>query len=166
MATDVVCPDCGGLVGAEAGDLRRKCTCNLSDTDHVGEPMGLTQQPVARKICCVCGKDVTGQKRAKDSRGYWCYDCHRAERAREKQIEASKVPCHDCGRLVLPAGLTSYEGDMICAPCRQERIDKTKFRPSVTSKYHAAHERRQLLLIVLFAALLIAVILLHHFHLV
>jgi len=161
MATDVICPDCGGLLGADPEDLRRKCTCNLNDTDHVGEAMGITQ---VKKVCCVCGKDVTGKKRAKDSRGYWCYDCHKAERAKEKAAEGNKVACHDCGRMVLPTALISYEGDMICGRCKEYRAEKNKYRPSAVGRQHAAYEKRQILLIVLFIALLVAVILLHTFH--
>jgi hypothetical protein len=161
MATDVICPDCGGLVGPEPGDMRRKCTCNLSDTDHVGESMGMQR---VQKLCCVCGKDVTGKKRAKDSRGYWCYDCHKAEREKERAAEGNKVACHDCGRLVLPAALINYDGDKICGRCKEERIERKRFRPSAVGKYHATHEKRQLLLIVGFAILLVIVILLHTFH--
>ncbi|HTW95608.1 MAG TPA: hypothetical protein VMD30_12475 [Tepidisphaeraceae bacterium] len=161
MATDIICPDCGGLVGADPNDLRRKCTCNLNDTDHVAEPMGM---PKVLKICCICGKDVSHEKRAKDSRGYWCYDCHKAERAREKASEGLKVPCHDCGRLVLPVALITFEGDKICGRCKEARAEKKKYRASAVGKHHEMHEKRQFILLALFALLLLLVILGHMYH--
>jgi len=161
MSTDIICPDCGGLVGADPSDLRRKCTCNLNDTDHVAEALGA---PKVQKVCCICGKDVSHEKRAKDSRGYWCYDCHKAERARERAAEAGKVPCHDCGRLVVPKALIAFEGDKICARCKESRQEKKKYRASAVGKEHAVHETRQFVLLGLFGLLLLAVILLHALH--
>ena len=43
------------------------------------------------KTCCNCGRDLTGHRRFKDSVGYWCKDCHRADKARAK-VHETKCP--------------------------------------------------------------------------
>ena len=89
MATELICPDCGGIIGGDENDSRPKCQCasELTMDDTEVEPLPLApaaEEPVAppkpKKICWKCGKDVTHAKRAKDDKGYWCYDCHKADK--------------------------------------------------------------------------------------
>src|SRR5687768_9421373 len=84
MSVDaVVCPDCGGVIGGDDGGGRRACTCVLAgaskhDTVRIEVPLPADVNE-KRKVCLVCGKDVAGHRRVKDSRGYMCYQCARDE---------------------------------------------------------------------------------------
>jgi len=75
------------------------------------------------KLCFKCGADVAGKKRYKDSRGYMCADCNRAEIEAEK---AGTTPCAECGRRVKDAGLVEFRGSRICKLCLAELRDADK----------------------------------------
>src|SRR4051812_10898161 len=104
MAVDLICPDCGGIIGATDTDAegRGPCTClrdngrvNGSSNDLSSDTVSIPVPPAAQtpanplissdsatatsesaaKFCIKCGKDVTGHRRVKDSRGYMCYAC-------------------------------------------------------------------------------------------
>jgi hypothetical protein len=121
--------------------------------------------PPGAKICCVCGKDVTNAKRAKDARGYWCYDCHK----KDKEAERAKNPrarCPQCGRLVPADSITTYHGITLCAKCRIEQEDlpnhqKLKYRPKLGEKEEAAAKQKKLVIVlgVIMGVLLIIVLL-------
>src|SRR5436309_2393163 len=71
MAGELLCPDCGGVVGAtETTEAGPPCTCFTSSSSDTAvdmpSPAGEKQEA---KICVLCGKDVTGHRRLKDSRG-------------------------------------------------------------------------------------------------
>src|ERR1700722_12910152 len=126
MATELICPDCGGVIGGDDFDARPKCQCQMdlsltSDDTEVEAPAVQTDPsddsaapPIVRpaapsgpkKICCKCGKDVTNAKRARDTRGYWCWDCHRADLRRERGKEKPRARCPQCGRLVPADSIT------------------------------------------------------------
>src|SRR5437868_4615709 len=93
------CPDCGGVVGAtSASDAGPPCTCfgaagevtsarglespggdnGLNHLDPSGTHV-LESPQAAQKVCWKCGRDLTGHRRFKDSFGYWCIDCHKAD---------------------------------------------------------------------------------------
>jgi DNA-directed RNA polymerase subunit RPC12/RpoP len=128
MVGEILCPDCGGVVGAtettEDGDPCRCFVGKPADDTQVDAP---TPEPVAPadrpKICRVCGKDVSGQKRAKDHTGYYCYDCHKAE---EKRENYGRVRCQVCGHLVKEESLADYEGTRMCPTCLGERTELKK----------------------------------------
>jgi hypothetical protein len=139
MATDVICPDCGGLIGGDPSDPRRPCQCsvNLSmdDTEVDAQPPSAPASddskpsaapPKGAKICCQCGKDVTNQKRAKDARGYWCYECHRNDQRRERAGQKPRARCPQCGRLVPAESITSYHGITLCTKCLREQDELPK----------------------------------------
>jgi hypothetical protein len=133
MVGGILCPDCGGVVGAtettEDGDPCRCFVAKSSDDTHmdpVDPPAADLAAPSVRpKVCRICGKDVTGQKRAKDHTGYYCYDCHKAE---EKRENYGRVRCRVCGHLVKEESLTDYEGTRMCPTCHGERIELKKQR--------------------------------------
>ena len=180
MSTELICPDCGGVIGADTADAARACTCftnnnsspqlQTAEVQSGEESSGDTvvdqvEAPKA-KLCCQCGKDLTGHRRLRDSRGYWCYACHKLDK------EATKpkgVPCADCGRVVPEAALADYEGRMLCGPCRQELKDTAKERRRLSPVQTTAHDqmaKKRLLWILGVAAVLIIIILLRTFKII
>ncbi len=70
---------------------------------------------VTAKRCVNCNKDVTGQKRMKDSSGaYWCPKCGEADRMKKGQ---SGDPCGNCGERYPAAKLTKYGAARLCTAC-------------------------------------------------
>lgn len=137
MIGEILCPDCGGVVGAtETTEAGPPCQCfkdqagdSLSGLgpdqsgSTVSEAIPHEPAPVEQKICRVCGKDVAGQKRVRDQYGYFCYDCAKEVENKERQ---GRVRCRVCGHLVKPESLTAYEGTKMCPTCHRERIDAQK----------------------------------------
>src|SRR5436305_1177879 len=74
-----------------------------SDTAAIESPVK------GEKLCVNCGKNVSGHRRVKDSRGYLCYACAKAERAAERE---GKVRCMECRKMIRPEGLVAYNGKM------------------------------------------------------
>lgn len=129
-----------------------------SDTSVMGGKVSVV------KYCCQCGKDLTGKKRLRDSEGYWCYDCHKADQATRKiQGEA----CADCGRIVAPAALSEYAGLRICQFCRTQRKQmgkKSRRSEKVHTGAYQAQDRKRLLIWAGLVALLLFIIILgRHF---
>jgi DNA-directed RNA polymerase subunit RPC12/RpoP len=127
MIGELVCPDCGGVVGAtETTEAGPPCRCFVPPpadaSDTVADSPPVEQVPVA-KVCRICGKDLTGKKRIKDRTGYWCSDCVKED---EKQLHGGRVRCRSCGHLVKEENLTLYEGTRMCPTCYQERINLKK----------------------------------------
>jgi len=167
MATEVlICPECGGIIGAtETTDHGRPCTCfkdgeykstNEGDTSVFGQVLP------APKVCCRCGKDVSGKKRYHDSLGYWCADCHKADKVANKP---KGVRCPDCGRIVSEGAIVEYEGNRICGRCRADRKEiekqKRRFGKVDDTAYHDSGNKRLYILLAIFALLLVMVILTH-----
>jgi DNA-directed RNA polymerase subunit RPC12/RpoP len=164
VSKHVICPDCGGIIGAtKVTDEGHPCTCFASDS--VLEPSGFslddegaspaTAGTGAEKVCITCGKDVRGHRRVKDSRGYQCYACAKAERAQEL---GDTVRCPACNRRVRETALLDYEGLRICSRCVQERRDvarQTRKRGVVDQRVYQRQEKSQVvwLLIVLLVLL-------------
>jgi hypothetical protein len=116
------------------------------------------------KYCCQCGKDVTGHKRFRDSLGYWCYECHKADQS-ARRIQGER--CADCGRIVPPAALSEYAGLRICQSCRTERKhlgkNSRRFDKVHESAYQAQDRKHLLIWVGLVALLLFIIILGKHF---
>jgi DNA-directed RNA polymerase subunit RPC12/RpoP len=118
-------------------------------------------QVVAKaKVCCRCGTDLTGKKRLRDSLGYWCVECHRADQA----ANAPKgVRCADCGRIVPETALTDYDGIRICGKCLGDRKEigrrERKFGKVDDRVYKEADRKRVIMFAVIFAILLLIIIL-------
>jgi DNA-directed RNA polymerase subunit RPC12/RpoP len=161
--TDVIiCPDCGGIVGAtKVTDQGKPCICF---NDKTGGLMP-HDVPEVKKVCCHCGKDLAGLKRLKDSMGYWCYDCHKAD---EKNKHPGGVRCAECGRKVPDAALIEYSGVRICRKCKadhdQVKKQKLQFRANVAGGAHEAQDRRRLYIMLAVALVLIGIIVLSRLH--
>src|SRR5690242_10035275 len=130
MATKVVCPDCGGIIG-EPSPGETPCTCFTMPEQKTSKSDTDTFDPITRqeKVCVLCGKDVAGHRRLKDSRGYICLACAKAEKAAEK---AGKIRCKFCRKLVKPDGLVPFQGKMICRRCFADFEEKAKFRKKIS----------------------------------
>jgi hypothetical protein len=168
MAVDLICPDCGGVIGATAktADGREPCSCfkdetpraENSDTVSIPTPTaGTDAADFKEKICFVCGKNVAGHRRVKDSRGYLCYDCAKAE---VKQEKAGTIPCAECGRRVKEGGLVNYGGIRICRKCHEDHKEtQKKAVKKVATKHFDVHEKKNLIIIaVIFVVLALIVI--------
>ena len=139
MSDLIRCPDCGGIVGAkEATDEGPPCTCfgqpgYKSEDENSGTQVMPAQS--AAKVCCMCGKDLAGKKRFKDSRGYWCPECSEDD---AKSKEEKGTPCEQCGRKVPPNSMTSVDGKMLCVRCVREQRE---LRAPGNKKYRVVNDR-------------------------
>jgi hypothetical protein len=227
MSDELICPDCGGIIGAtEITDEGKPCQCfavakktavatqspsaafaksgasaqplpteslramglnpvelySITDSPPApGDSSGNSgthealassgfsqasvspQGPVVSKLCFKCGKDVAGHQRVKDSRGYMCMDCHRAEVAEEK----ANPRCADCSRRVKEAALVEFEGRRICGKCRSDHMaivqHEQRFSPIKAGTYKEA-EKQQIKWMVGIVAVLLFIIILHKLH--
>ena len=155
METTVFCPDCGGVIGGDGSDGRKPCHCF---TPQSGAQPGMPDPAVKPKVCCKCGKDLTGQKRFKDSLGYWCEACHFSEKREE---DVKHVPCDSCGRYVEPRKLTEYENIMICTRCLKDRqmLNRRGRRAVVMNNGYREYEKQKLKLLVIVAGVLLLIVL-------
>jgi hypothetical protein len=157
MAVDLICPDCGGVIGTTgaSSDGRAPCSCfkddpgkrtDPSDTVSIPTPQqGNDTADLVEKLCIVCGKNVAGHRRIKDSRGYLCYQCARDEMREER---AGTVPCAECGRRVKEAGLVEYSGLKICRKCFQDHKEtQRKVVKRVSTHHFDLHEKQGLLIV-------------------
>jgi hypothetical protein len=178
LSTKLICPECGGVLGpAEPGVS--SCTCFKSGSSPPAlDQAGLDESGFAKptveeslsdthpvetvsKTCFKCGADVAGKKRYKDSRGYMCADCNRAEVQAEK---AGTTPCAECGRRVKDAGLVEFRGMRICKLCIAELRDADKKKIKlVSSKNFEAQDKRTLKILILIMLILAVLMVVGHF---
>lgn len=86
---------------------------------------GATDSPgqAVEKLCISCGKNVAGHRRVKDSRGYMCLDCAKAETARNKVQGAE---CPKCHRIVKEDTIATLDGERLCQRCLREARELRK----------------------------------------
>ncbi|HVT87586.1 MAG TPA: hypothetical protein VHD56_01930, partial [Tepidisphaeraceae bacterium] len=177
-----ICPECGGVIGATQIDSQGRSPCGCfkpepatavadereDSSDTVSLPSSSQEPPVdpatkPAKLCILCGKDVSGHRRVKDSRGYLCYDCAKNEIKEERE---GTVPCKECGKRIKEAGLIEYNGIKICRKCYNDHqeADKKKFRKVATSQYNAQDKKNVIILAVVFGILGLIVIWRQFFH--
>jgi len=164
MAVDLICPECGGVIGGVGVDAQGRwpCSCfdNSSSQEETGEekddtvsmPSPQSQAVIERttsaqpeKVCIVCGKNLSGHRRVKDSRGYMCYKCAKSEIDREHE---GTIPCAECGRRVKEQGLINYSGIKICRRCYEDHKEsKKKIVKKVATKQYEEHEKRNLIIL-------------------
>jgi hypothetical protein len=179
MSDELICPDCGGVIGAMPLDEGRACIClqkevaiaqaeskrNESSGRDPSNETSVVDKPAPEKICCQCGTDLTGKKRLKDSRGYWCVACHKAD-AEVNKLKGER--CAQCSRIVAESALEDRDGIRICGRCRRENDDaakqKRKFSPVHTSA-HSEEEKRNLYILLGVGGFLVLIILLNLLHL-
>ncbi len=97
------------------------------------------------KLCRVCGKDLAGHRRVKDSLGYICVACVKAEKKHET---AGTVPCAECKRRLKPSGLVPWRNTMICRSCLKDHEEINRFKtPPPSLANHDAYQRYRLLIL-------------------
>jgi len=162
MGNEMICPDCGGVVGAsQTTAAGPPCTCF---TNPAATETAVDIPSPQEKVCALCGKDVTGHRRVKDSRGYICYECAKDEQRRER---GDRVRCGVCGRLVKESVLMDYHDAKMCPQCHAEKVAMAKQqlkRIGVAGAY-SREEKRRLYIVAAIAAALLLIILLSHLHL-
>ena len=136
MSEDLICPDCGGVIGGEPGQGRRVCDCFAERKSVALEPRPTVQPEFAEdpsstgeKVCRTCGKNLKGHRRFKDSRGYQCAQCALSEQ--HQDVQANLVPCTECGRKLKIDGITTYEDRVMCKRCASEKRELSKFKPPI-----------------------------------
>lgn len=161
MSDQVICPDCGGVIGASETDGVKVCHCRPVDyhpdpklADQTESQLRSQQAliPVAEKICRICGKDLSGHRRLKDRYGYICLDCDRKEK---QAAEQGLVSCGECGKKLKPEGLIDYHGTRICRKCFADHQEVSKFKaPPPKLDQHDAYEKKRLYILLVIAAVL------------
>jgi hypothetical protein len=164
MSESLICPDCGGVIGAKPGGDVQVCQC-LGEGYAPSEAsivkaeskaaMGRAQAKV-EKICRVCGKNLSGHRRLKDSHGYICLSCAKSERA---DAAAGLVACGECGRKLKPAGLIDYHGVRICRKCFADHQELSRFKaPPPKLDLHNKHEKESLKRLLIIGGVLLVII--------
>jgi DNA-directed RNA polymerase subunit RPC12/RpoP len=110
-----------------------------------------------KKVCYACGMDLTGRTRFKDSLGYWCKHCHRADELRRKG-----VTCSSCGRDFPESKLIEFDGVLRCATCEKERQREVfrKLNEAAKERRYWKAEWHQVKWLAVVAVVLLAIILL------
>jgi hypothetical protein len=182
MSTDLICPDCGGVIGGDPSGDRPACQCGLDltmdDTEVEAQPaplpadvMAPATAPATKKICCNCGKDVTNARRARDARGYWCWDCHRDDLRKTRGLDKPRARCPQCGRMVPAESITSYHGMTLCAKCRIEQDElpnhqKLKYKNRLPVPEDAGREKKRIIVLGAVVFVLLVIILLGKLHVI
>ena len=106
-----------------------------------GVPGAARQADTTEKVCCACGRNVSGQKRFKDAEGrYWCYDCGVEDHVRKHPEDG--IACADCGGHFAPSKLTSFDDEVYCDPCLG-KVKARKKREEARIAAAAAEARAQ-----------------------
>ena len=97
-----------------------------------------------KKLCRVCGKDLTGRSRLKDEKGYICKKCSDAEFAVEAEAERDSIECPECHRKLKAGGFVEWRGTLICRRCHAHHLDNDRLKvPKVELKQHAEFEKKR-----------------------
>ena len=73
---------------------------------------------VAQKVCCTCGKIVSGRKRMRDSEGkYWCIPCGKADQEKKQKLIAGVIACSGCYKPFPVKKLKEYGSSTYCPAC-------------------------------------------------
>lgn len=148
---ELTCPECGGQIGGAGGNGLKPCQCFVekpkpkrraplpddpdpidmvplapADGDAKPKPPPVTAD--GKKLCRVCGKDLTGRTRMKDSQGYICKACSDAEYAAEADAERDAMECPECHRKLKPEAFVEYRGSLICKRCRADHLETDKLK--------------------------------------
>jgi hypothetical protein len=160
----LICPECGGIIGATSvTDSGKPCTCFQPSAGDTSMMDNVVAKP---KVCCKCGTDLQGKKRLKDSLGYWCYDCHKADEAAKKPVG---VKCADCSRTLPEAALTEYAGLKLCQKCLEDRKQITNKKKKYSLASHTEHnryEKKRLLVMLGFVGVLVLLIVLRKLNII
>ena len=170
MSEELICPDCGGFIGATPGEGRQVCICFQERLTPAFTPTVTTEEiaePVVQKLCRVCGKDLAGHRRLKDSTGYICLDCDNKERGVYSEANDGLVSCAECGKRLKPAGLVNYSGTMICRTCFNDHKEMSKFQaPPPNLSVFDDRAKRSLKTMLIVGGVLGVIVLLAFFHVI
>lgn len=156
---ELTCPECGGQIGV-GGDAPagvKPCTCFASKKKTRArlpdEPDPLDMKPLSptdpaqpgadgKKLCRLCGKDLTGRSRLKDEKGYICKKCSDAEFEAEAEAEKDCIKCPECERKLKPQAFVEYRGTLICKRCHAHHLETDKVKVAkVETTLHSEAER-------------------------
>lgn len=105
------------------------------------------QLSTGTKVCCQCGKNLSGQQRMKDSEGkYWCIPCGEADRSK-RRLMATRTVCGGCGDNFAEHELTELGSVVYCKKCLKKRYSKGG---KYSSSMGGGSERRKKLMSVCF----------------
>ncbi|HEY1628300.1 MAG TPA: hypothetical protein VGF52_00490 [Tepidisphaeraceae bacterium] len=176
MSVDLICPECGGVIGGVGMDAdgRGPCTCFANSDEKPEDKEGTVSMPAPQevierttssmpeKVCIVCGKNLSGHRRVKDSRGYMCYNCAKAE---IEQEQAGTIPCAECGRRVKEKALITYLGIKICRRCYDDHKESKKVLvKKIATKQYEMQEKRTLIILGVIVAILGLIVLFTQLH--
>jgi hypothetical protein len=100
----------------------------------------------AHKPCALCGRELAGHRRYRDSRGYICPQCAKSE---EEDRVAGLVTCPQCRKKLKKAGLVTHAGRTMCRRCQLDLQESKKVLVhKIASKHFDLHERRTLIVLV------------------
>jgi len=138
-----ICRHCGGVINGDPAD-NKVCLCGHRPPDSGW-----------KKVCCRCGKDLTGHTRYHDKEGaYWCRACHLAQ---EHETQKLRIVCDDCHKKIPPTKVDPYDGRTLCGACARERaLDKSRPHRESYNRIYDQIERRRTWHIVI-ACLLVVV---------
>jgi hypothetical protein len=167
MSEELICPDCGGVIGAEPGSGRTPCRCFEKRQTTAVAPVPAPTEPLVpsgpepsssgEKICRSCGKNLKGHRRLKDSRGYICVKCAEAEEAAND--DPSLIPCPECARKLKIEGMTTYQGNVMCKRCAADMKELHKYKsPPPGLVNHKEFEKASLQKQLLYAGILLVII--------
>ncbi|MGC4034062.1 MAG: hypothetical protein QM754_20465 [Tepidisphaeraceae bacterium] len=116
------------------------------------------------KRCRVCNKDLKGHRRLKDSRGYICVACDKAERRQDEVADAQDlnlIPCPECGRKLKAEGITTVNGMVMCKTCAVDHKELNKFKapPPTLGRGKEAEKRRLYIMLGVGGVLLLIILL-------
>lgn len=122
-----ICQTCGGMLHALTPGARL-CRCG--------------QATERAKVCCQCGKDLSGHTRYHDHTGaYWCRSCREHEKRSAKSI---RVFCEDCHKRIDGTKVDPYDGRTLCGACARERaLDKSRPHRALYKQIYGRIERQQ-----------------------
>ena len=143
-------------VAATSGSASADAPIALSGDSAAGQP-GLADSAAAgnassdtatidasttgpEKRCRVCGKDLAGHRRIKDSLGYICRECAKAE---APPTDPDRRPCPECERLIKPGGFVPYNGKHICRRCFADHMELDKYKKAAPSASAFVHQEKQ-----------------------
>lgn len=118
MSSVVLCSRCGGSVGTVVAG-KKACSCPRTGTEAA---VATLEPSVKMKYCATCGKEVTNEKRMKDSATgkYWCYDCG----IKQPGAKTQATLCPICKQAMSIHSMYRQNDQYICQTCHDSQQAK------------------------------------------